>query len=278
MSIRIVTDSTCDLPHNLVDKHGITIVPLYIQIGQEEFIDGVEITREAFYDRMGSSPEQATTATPGIKKMVQIYEDLAQKGATQVLSIHISKALSATVDVARKAAQEVSIPVTVLDSGQLSMGLGFLVLEAAQLARDRQSVPDILSHLKESGRSIYVTAALDTLEYLRRSGRMNMIMAGIGSLLNVKPILKMNQGNPTSELVRTHKRAARRLLELLRERSPLQDIALVHTNAPRAVSELWEEAQTFLSYPREPLKVNVTPVLGTHLGPGAIGFAWKVKS
>jgi len=277
MSIRIVTDSTCDLPQHLVDKHAITVAPLYIQFGEEEYIDGVEITREAFYDRLGSSPEQATTATPGIKKMVDIYDDLAEKGATQILSIHISRALSATVDVARKAAQEASIPVTVLDSGQLSMGLGFLVLEAAQLARDGTPVPDILAQLKKSGRNIYVTAALDTLEYLRRSGRMNMIMAGIGSLLNVKPILKMNQGKPTSELVRTHKRAVRRLLDLLRERSPLQDIALVHTNAPRAVSELWEEAQTFLSFPKDPLKVNVTPVLGTHLGPGAIGFAWKVK-
>lgn len=277
MSIRIVTDSTCDLPQNLVDKHNITIAPLYIQFGEEEFIDGVEMTREAFYNRLGSSPEQATTATPGIKKMVQIYEALAKQGATQVLSIHISKALSATVDVARKAAQEASIPITVLDSGQLSMGLGFLVLEAAHMARDELPVSDILARLQESGQAIYVTAALDTLEYLRRSGRMNMIMAGIGSLLNVKPILKMNQGNPTSELVRTHKRAVQRLLDLLRERSPLQNIALVHTNAPRAVSALWEEAKTFLSYPEEPLKVNVTPVLGTHLGPGAIGFAWKVK-
>lgn len=277
MSIRIVTDSTCDLPQNLVETHNITIAPLYIQFGEEEFIDGVEMTREAFYDRLGSSPEQATTATPGIKKMVQIYEALAEEGATQILSIHISKALSATVDVARKAAHEASIPVTVMDSGQLSMGLGFLVLEAAQMARDGQPVPDILARLEESGQSIFVTAALDTLEYLRRSGRMNRIMAGIGSLLNVKPILKMNQGNPTSELVRTHKRAVQRLLDLLRERSPLQDIALVHTNAPRAVSELWEEAQSFLSHPEEPLKVNVTPVLGTHLGPGAIGFAWKVK-
>jgi len=278
MSIRIVTDSTCDLPPAEVEKYGITVAPLYIQFGDQEFLDGVDISREDFYKRLASTSAQVTTATPGMNRLIEIYQTLADQGAREILSIHISQALSATVDVVRKAAEEVSIPVKVIDSGQLSMGLGFLVLEAARMVAEGRTVSEISAQLKASGKSIHVTAALDTLEYLRRSGRMNRLIAGIGSLLNVKPILKMNQGNPTSELVRTHTRAVQRLLEILKEHSPVEDIALVHTNAPQAVGELWEEAQRMLNSRLQPVTVNVTPVLGTHLGPGAIGFAWKSET
>lgn len=278
MSIKIVTDSTCDLPPDLIRKHEITTAPLYIQFGEEGYIDGVDISREKFYQKLASSPIHPTTATPGINTFIDIYQQLAHEGAEEILSLHISEALSATVNIARKAANQVQVPVTVLDSGQLSMGLGFLVMEAAQLAREGKLMVEIVSRLEESGKSTYVIAALDTLAYLRRSGRMNPFIAGIGSLLNVKPLLKMNQGNPTSELVRTRKRAVQRLLDLLKDKTPLEHISLVHTNAPQAVQALWEEAQTFLAQTQPPITTNVTPVLGSHLGPGAIGFAWKSKA
>ena len=128
MSIRIVTDSTCDLPEEIIAEYGITVIPLYINIGDDGYLDGVDITRQEFYEGLADYDPLPTTATPGIDAFRSIYDKLAEEGATQILSIHISISLSATVDVARAAARETtSVPVTVFDSQQLSLGTGFLV-------------------------------------------------------------------------------------------------------------------------------------------------------
>jgi len=274
MSIRIVTDSTCDLPADLIQRHRITVIPLYINIGAQGYLDGVEISREEFYRRLPEIEETPTTATPGIDTILDQYRALQEEGADQIISIHISRALSATVDVVRTAAKDAPLPVEVIDSGQLSMGVGFLVLHAARAAEEGKSVPQIARELQELGKRAHVFAALDTLDYLRRSGRMNTLVAGIGSLLHVKPILKMHLGSPTSELVRTRQRAVEKLLEKIRDLKPIQEIALVHSNALEEAEALWEQAKTHLpDWEEPPFAVNVTPVLGAHIGPGAIGFA-----
>ena len=274
MSIRIVTDSTCDLPADLIQRHRITVIPLYINIGDQGYLDGVEISREEFYRRLPEIEETPTTATPGIDTILDQYRALQGEGADQIISIHISRALSATVDVVRTAAKDAPLPVEVIDSGQLSMGVGFLVLHAARAAEAGKSVPQITRELQELGDRAHVFAALDTLDYLRRSGRMNSIVAGIGSLLHVKPILKMHLGSPTSELVRTRQRAVEKLLEKIRDLKPIQEIALVHSNALEEAEALWDLAKTHLpDWEEPPFAVNVTPVLGAHIGPGAIGFA-----
>lgn len=274
MSIKIVTDSTCDLPPELIEQFGITVIPLYINFGEQGYLDGIEISREEFYRRLPEAQETPTTATPGIDTVVQKYRELQESGADQIISIHISRALSATVDVVRTAAKESPIPVEVIDSGQLSMGVGYLVLHAARAAEAGKPVADITEELKELGTRAHVFAALDTLDYLRRSGRMSTIVAGIGSILHVKPILKMHQGDPSSELVRTRKRAVEKLLQVIKDLKPIQEITLVHSNALEEAEELWEQVKAYLpDWNEPPFAVNVTPVLGAHIGPGAIGFA-----
>lgn len=272
-SIRIVTDSTCDLPQDLVDAFGITVVPLYINFGDQGYLDGVEISRQEFYQRLSESDRLPTTATPGVDAFSQTYERLAEEGASEILSIHISVSLSATVEVARTAAKQTrTVPVTVFDSQQLSLGTGFLVLSAAKAASEGLAMDEILALLEDQASRSYVIAALDTLEYLRRSGRMNAAVARLGSILKIKPLLIMHGGEPTAERVRTRERAIQRVIGFVDELGPLEQLALVHTNAPQEAQTLYQRAKHLFPTPEEPLSVDVTPVLGTHIGPGVVGF------
>jgi DegV family protein with EDD domain len=273
MTIKIVTDSTCDLPEATVAEYGITVVSLYINFGDQSYLDGVELSRQEFYKRLPDCDPLPTTAAPGPEVFRQTYERLADEGASEVLSIHISISLSATVDVARLGAEETgAAPVTVFDSRQLSLGTGFLVLTAAKAAAEGRSMDEIISLLEEQVSRTHVFAALDTLEFLRRSGRMNWAMASLGTVLQIKPLLKMYDGNPTAERVRTRNRATKRLINLLSDLVPLEKVALVHTHAPDRAEALRQQVQHLLPEGEIP-SVDITPVIGAHIGPGAAGFA-----
>ena len=273
MAIRIVTDSTCDLPGAIVAEYGMTVVPLYINFGDQSYLDGVELSRQEFYERLPDCETPPTTAAPGPEVFRQTYERLADEGATEVLSIHVSISLSAIMDVARLGAKETdAVPVTVLDSRQLSLGTGFLVLTAAKAAAEGRSMDEIIALLEEQISRTHVFAALDTLEFLRRSGRMNRVMAGLGTALQIKPLLRMYDGNPSAERVRTRERATKRLISLLSDLVPLEQVALVHTHAADRAEDLRQRAQHLLPEGETP-SVDITPVIGAHIGPGAVGFA-----
>ena len=273
MAIRVVTDSTCDLPAETIARYGIGVVPLYINIGRQGFLDGIDMTRSEFYTSLPTFPVHPTTAVPSPRKFRAVYDALADEGATQVLSIHISVALSAVADVARVAAQETrSAIVTVFDSRQLSLGTGFLVETAARLAAEGCPIGEIVAALNAQIKRSHVFAALDTLEFLRRSGRMNRFMAGFGTLLQLKPILTMYDGKPGTERVRTRERATQRLLEMLRDVGALERVAIVHTHAPDRVAGLREQAAHLLP-DGNTLVADITPVIGAHIAPGAVGFA-----
>ncbi|MCB9419148.1 MAG: DegV family protein [Ardenticatenaceae bacterium] len=271
--IRIVTDSTCDLPDSVVDDHHIIVLPLYINIGKMAYLDGVEMSRQVFYQQLPTFNPHPTTAAPGTNVFRQAYQRLAEVGASQILSIHIAETLSATVNIARTAAKETTaVPVTVLDSGQLSLGMGFMVQTAAKAAAEGATMSEILHLLAEQGRRTHVFAVIDTLTYLRRSGRMNGVIAGIGSLLRIKPLLKMHQGIAESERVRTLSTAYQRLVHLLEDIGDIEKAALVHTHAAERAEALRQQAAYLLPGGEIP-SVDITPVLGAHLGPNAVGFA-----
>jgi DegV family protein with EDD domain len=273
MTIKIVTDSTCDLPESIIEMYDITVMPLYINIGDKSYLDRVELSREAFYQRLPEFNPPPTTAAPAPERFRETYERLADEGATEILSIHISKNLSATVDIARVGAEQTKvIPVTIFDSRQLSLGTGFLVRTAAKAVAMGQSIAEIVATLKEQISRTHVFAALDTLEFLKRSGRISWAMASLGSLLQMKPLLRMYDGNPTSERARTHKGAVKRLAELLKEVSPLEEVALVHTHAKEKTDLLYQRTKHLLPEIEIPT-VDITPVIGAHIGPDAVGFA-----
>jgi DegV family protein with EDD domain len=245
-------------------------------VGNQGYLDGIDMTREEFYKKLPTFKEQPTTAVPSLLKFRAMYDAMADEGASEVLSIHISTSLSAIVNVAQAAAQETtSIPVSVFDSRQLSLGTGFLVETAAKLAQAGSSVPEILASLNEQIKRTYVYAALDTLQFLRRSGRMNSVLSSIGEVLQIKPLLKMYDGEPSSERVRTRKSAMKRLAELLYERSPFEKIAFLHSDAMEYAQALRQQVKDIL--PDERIWIEqINPVLGAHLGPGVVGFACVV--
>jgi len=272
MTIRIVTDSTCDLPDEVLGEFGIGVVPLYINFGAASYLDGVELARPDFYERLPEADPSPTTAIPGSQAFLDVYDALAHQGATEIISVHVSSALSGTADAAKMAARQASVPVTVVDSGSLTLGLGFLVWEAARMAVEGCTCDEILVRLGAMRRRTHVFAALDTLEFLRRSGRMSGVVTRLGGWLRLKPLLKMNDGESTSEKVRTSEGAIKRLVALLEARLPLERVALVHTHALERARLLQDRAQHLLAG-LPVLSVDITPVLGTHLGPGAVGFA-----
>lgn len=273
MTIRIVADSTCDLPQSVIAELEITILPLYINIGDKGYLDGVEITRREFYTNLRDYPNHPTTGAPGVDAFTRAYEELAAEGATQILSIHISESLSAISSIAEAAANEFdSIPVIVRDSNQLSMGTGFQVEAAARMTKGGKTLEEIIPALEDMAARTYVAAALDTLEFLRRSGRMNPFLTGLGSLLQLKPILTMKDGLPGSERVRTSAKAEERLVEMLEERQPVEQFALLHTNAPNK-AKAFHSRIAHLIPSGEAYSMDITPVIGAHIGSGAVGYA-----
>ncbi|MFN2119603.1 MAG: DegV family protein [Anaerolineales bacterium] len=273
MPIGIVTDSTCDLPPEVVREHKIAVIPILVHVGSQEYRDGVDLSRERFYSELPGMKPSPSTAAPGVDVFRQTYERLATEGATEILSIHISHRLSATVDVARLAAQATAAArVTVFDSRQLSLGMGFEVHSAARAAGAGRSMAEILSLLEDQISRTHTFAALDTLEYMRRGGRMNPAIAALGGVLQIKPILKMYDGVPTAERVRTRSKAIRRVKELLARHAPFDNVAVVHTGAEARAKELLEEVRGQL--PQRDIWVReISPVLGAHIGPGVVGFA-----
>jgi DegV family protein with EDD domain len=273
MTIKIVTDSTCDLPPNVIQDLGITVVPLFINLFDKGYLDGVEITRQDFYTNLPNYAAHPTTGIPGLNAFKQAYQALSAKGTSEILSIHISESLSGTVKAAQSAAREFNqIPVTVLDSRQLSLGTGFQVETAARLANEGKPMDEILAVLDDIMLGTFVAAGLKTLDYLRRSGRMSPFMTGIGSLLQLKPILTMKDGKPGSERVRTTQKAETRLIKMLEEHQPIERFALLHTNAPEEANAFYSRV-TDLIPDGEVYSMDITPVIGVHIGPGAVGYA-----
>lgn len=278
MTVRIVTDSTCDLPASVISRYGICVVPLYINVGSRSYLDGIDLTRDEFYRNLPAYPQQPTTAVPSPQKFRALYDMLADEGASAVLSIHISSSLSGTVNVAQTAADETtSVPVTVFDSRQLSLGTGFLVETAARLAQAGATLPQIIDVLNDQIKRTYVHAALDTLQFLRRSGRMSAVLSTVGDLLQIKPLLKMYDGISGADRVRTYKHALKYLVEMLHKYSPFEKIAILHSNAPERAQALLQEIKDILP-DKEIWFEQINPVLGAHIGPGVVGFACVTRS
>jgi DegV family protein with EDD domain len=197
VSIRIVTDSNCDLPRALIDEYAITVIPFYINIGSKSYLDEVEMSREDFYEGLPDFEAQPMTSVPGPGAFIEVFEKLAAEGATEILSIHISESLSAMLNSARLAAEQWSgVPVTVFDSTNLTLGTGLQAMAAARAAAEGRSMVEIVAMLQDLAGRTYCFAALDTVEFLRRSGRLTRFQWGLASVLQIKPLLKMHGGEP----------------------------------------------------------------------------------
>jgi DegV family protein with EDD domain len=273
MSVKIVTDSTCDLPADVVAALGLRVVPLYIHIGNTDYLDGVDMSREQFYTGLPSFPTHPTTAAPGIEVFERLYNELASEGAEGIVSVHIAESLSNVVNVARLAAQRITdVPVSVIDSGQLTLGVGLETVAAARAAQAGATLSEVVQTVEDMIPRTHTFAALSTVKFLRRSGRLTQFQSGLATVLKILPLLRMHRGVAEMEKIRTEERAIKRLLVLLGERLPLEQVAMVHTNAPLKAKALYERAKPWLGEMPEPIYGSVTPVIGAHIGPGAVGF------
>lgn len=272
MKIGFVTDTTSDLPGDLVERHAIEVVPAILNIGKISFTDGEGMTREEFYDRLPDLESSPTTSAPSVGSFQVRYEKLLAGGAEIILSIHPPDKLSGIFNAARLAAESFGERVHVLDSGQLSLGLGFQVLAAAEAAAREAVFGEILDLVKSIKQRVRVMALLDTLEYLKRSGRVSWAKAMVGGLLNLKPLIELRFGTVTRiGQARTRAQGILRLVENIHKWGPHERLAVLHTNAEIAARQFLEDLNLNLTSPA--MIVNVTTVIGTHVGPNGLGFA-----
>ncbi|HEY4687802.1 MAG TPA: DegV family protein [Anaerolineae bacterium] len=277
--IRIVTDSTADIPDDYARELDITVVPVYVIFGAQSYQDCVTLTREEFYQRLASANPLPTTSSPSAGDFAEVYRRLQDNGAEAVVSIHVAAKLSGVQNAARSGASAVpDLPVTIVDSEQVTMGLGWQAIEAARTARAGKSVAEIVEAVTRLKSRVRVFALLDTLEFVRRSGRVGWATAAIGQLLRVKPLVEVRDGAVLSvDRVRTRSHGIQRLKELVAEQGPLRSLTMLHTRAHEAASKVADEFRALYTSLRDPIHIaEATTAIGTYAGSQALGVACVV--
>ncbi len=270
--VYILTDSTSDIPSEVASRLHITVVPAYVQIGDHSYPDGEELDREAFYAHLSKWSNLPTTSVPPIDAFASAYRRLGAE-AEEVIAIVVSTTLSGMYNVAQRAVEDVpGLNVHVVDSEQVSLGLGWMVIAAAEAAAKGASVPDILALVEDMKPRMHVYAALDTMEFLRRSGRVSWARAMAAQILRIKPIVEVARGKVENlGLVRTREKAIARLEELTRAIGPLERLAFLHSGAPE-IEILYRRLQDLCS-PENLITSLTTTIIGAHVGPRGLGIA-----
>jgi DegV family protein with EDD domain len=267
----IVTDSTSDLPEADADELGISVVPAVLTVEDQTLVDGVGISREELYQRMPDLAKPVTTAAPSPAAFTEVYERLLSEGAKHIVSIHVSSKLSGMLNVVNQAAANFKERVHLVDSEQVSLGIAFQAKEAALQAARGASLSAVIDAAHRARVKIKLIAFVNTLEYLRRGGRVSWLRAGLGSILQIKLLLEIVNGLVEQlDRVRTRKKALESLLAHARAWGPLKRLGIPHAAAPEAASALADELRSVSENP--PVIVDVTPVIGAHVGPGAVGI------
>lgn len=275
--VKVVTDSASDIPVTIARDLGITVVPDNVHFGQRTYRDGVDLTREEFFIELAKSPVLPTTSQPAVGVFEEVYRQLGRE-ARQIVSIHLPAKLSAVLNSAHLAAQSLpDLEIVLIDSTQVSMGMGWLVIIAARAARQGKNLAEILALVKDTIPRLRLIAMLDTLEYVQKGGRIGKGAALLGTLLSMKPIVQLLDSELLPvENVRTRRRALQRLAEIVTEMAPLEEAAVVHANAPALAHELAEMLAPVHPFDRIPIG-QVGAILGTHTGPGAVGVACVMR-
>lgn len=274
--IKIVTDSTCDLPPEVFKQHDITVMPLSIHFGTETFLDGVNITKDEFFQRLRTEPQLPTTSQPSAGEFCEVFRPLVEAGH-QVVGIYISSELSGTCASAFAACEMLpETPISVIDSRSTSAGLGWMVWEAARMAEAGADVAAIQARVEEMADKMRVYFVVDTLEYLQKGGRIGGARALLGTMLKIKPLLMIHEGRVEPlEQVRTRRKALQRMIELMaQEMSGYSGVhaAVLHAQAEDEAKAMAE--QVWAAMPcTESFICEIGPALGTHTGPGVIGLA-----
>jgi DegV family protein with EDD domain len=273
-TVRIVTDSTIDVSKEILDEYEITVVPLSITIDSNTYTDGVDLTPNEFIKMMMDSDELPKSSQPPTGKFLEVYDNLSKDGSS-IISIHMTKGMSGTMQSAQGAAQMSAADVTVVDSMFISKALGFQVLEAAKMAKNGYTKEQILQRVEGIRKNTTLYITVDTLDNLVKGGRIGKGKALIGSLLNIKPIASLQDGvyTPIGK-VRSQSQAIKYLVKQFADDvkgKTVKAVGIAHADAFDLASKL-KQAIADIN-PNCPVDISfTTPVISTHTGPGAIGF------
>lgn len=278
--VAVVVDSTAYIPQALVEQYNIHVIPLLVNWSGESLRDNVDIIPDEFYARLETAKEMPSTSQPSAGEFFDLYSKVAEE-ADSIVSIHISSELSGTVASAHAAAKLMEdFPIEIVDSLSTSMGLGYMALASARAAEngaDLQEVAEAARVLIPKARLVF---AVDTLEFLHRGGRIGGASRLFGSMLSIKPLLELKDGKiEPLEKVRTKKKAVKRLLDIAVEECAGKSkiyAAVANASAPEEAQIFADELQKRLN-PVELYIVDLSPVIGTHTGPGLVGLAWVAE-
>lgn len=279
MTVKIVTDSSCDLPDALVKELGIEVVPLKIRFGDEELVDRVDLSSSEFWARCSTSAELPSTAAPAPGAFEEIFRAAAAAGAEGVVCVNLSSKLSATGEAAQAAARAVAdvVPVKVVDSLSVTLGLGMIAVESARRAAAGAGLDQIVALAEDMARRTKVFGSLDTLEYLKKGGRIGAAQALLGSILSIKPCIEVVDGKvEPGPKQRTRSRSLQWLADQVGGFKGVENLAVLHGDAPDVDTLVGLLAP---HYPREEIVVGqLGAVVGAHTGPRTIGVAFQTAS
>lgn len=278
MTVKIVTDSTADLPVQLAQELGITVVPVYLRFGDKVYRDGVDISHDEFYQKLVEGPIHPSTSQPTPADFTEVYQKLSQE-ADGIVSIQVTSKLSGTCNSALQGREMAGVRchIEVVDSLSTSMGLGLIAMAAARLAEAGKSLPEVLEEVRQVIPSIRLLGVFDTLKYLLLGGRIGKVKALLGGMLNVKPMLTMRDGElHPAGLARTRSKGIERLIDFVKNALNIQELAIVHSTTPDEASSLRERIGSIFDERRIHL-ARLGPALGVHGGPGALIVALREK-
>lgn len=276
-SIRVVTDSACDLPDGLLSELGVGMVALRVRFGEEELVDREELSTKEFWVRNRSGGALPETSAPSPGAFHRTFERMAAEGADGVVCVNLSSRLSATIEAARQAATDAAgdLPVRVVDSRSVTMGEGLVVVEAAERAAAGADLEQVVTAAERAATGLKVFGVVDTLENMRRGGRIGAAAALLGSMLAIKPVIEVRGGVVEVESKqRTRAKSLRYLAAKVHDAGPLRRLAVFGADAPDLDVLLDLIADVNPAHPR--LLGDIGPVIGTHSGPGTVGVAWLV--
>jgi DegV family protein with EDD domain len=276
--IKVVTDSTSDVPPEIAAELNISVVPVIVQIDGISYLDGITLTRQQFYDDLNSYHEIPKTAAPSPEAFAKVFRQAGAQGAEDIISIHVNRKFSGLCGVVEVAAQDVAadgLRVHVVDSETVTMGLGWLAVTAARMARAGARANQIVSAIEAMRQHVYIYAMMDTLQYLRRSGRANALIAGLGDMLQIKVLLGVHNSVVTQvDRIRTRSRGMARLVEVAHAHRSVQHLSVLHTSNGMVNDLTYLQSQLSDLMPAErQFVLQVTPVIGAHVGPMAVGVA-----
>ena len=278
MTVRIVTDSSCDLPTELVQELGITVVPLYVRFGEEVYREQVDISLDEFYKRLEQGPIHPVTIQPSPQDFVTAYQKVVPE-ADGIVSIHISSKLSGTFNSALQGKKllEKDFPIEVVDSQIITVGLALICIAAAKMAKAGESLASVVEEVKQMLPNIRLLALLDTLKYLQKGGRIGKAKALLGSILNVKPMITLKEGEvvPAGQ-TRSRSKGIERLFSFVESVSNIEDLVIAYNTTPDEAQALAERLGSILT--KEAVKViRLGTTLGVHMGPGGLAIGIREK-